>query len=781
MGSPMRILFALILVSAPSLAQVSQIQISMSPGDGIQFVVDGATFSGSATFLWPEGSKHNVSVQAIEYGNHPRTQYQFANWTINSPVPQSWSPTSLIVTADPSVKSVVATFNTFYELDVVYFNCPNVGTTTCPSLNESPGSICGISDPNHPDTDPNDLCGSVPYIVRSTSVCPSECPPVYIAAGSSVNLIAQPQTGYIFTGWLTSSGSGNAVQGFANTYVMNGPLEVYPQFYLSRPISIGVTTTPVGLQVLADHTPIVSPASLEWGTGTVHSLSVASPQTDSTGGTWVFSSWSDGGAQNHNYTVPDGYSALSLAALFVPAYKISFATNPSGLNLNINGKSNWPSLTFTAAAGTQYQVSAPSSQIDAQGRINQFVSWSNGGAQSQTYIQPANDDRMMATYQTLGHLTLISSPPGLSFMVNGNACVSPCSFDQPPGTQMNISVPASIPLTSASRLDFQGWQDSTATTRAYTMTSSVQTLSASYQTMFMVASATTPSAAGAVVLQPPSPDGFYAANTQLQATVSQNPGFQFRSWQGDLAGSQSLASLNISGPKSIGAVFNSVPYLPPAAVQNSAGSTPVSGVAPGAVVSIYGVNLASAALAGPASPLSQTLLNVTVTLGQQILPIYFVSPQQINVQLPYETPLGNELLALHQSGQPDVNAVFSVVRNAPGLFSITHSDGSAVNAGSPAAVGETLTITGTGFGPYDQSPPDGIAVPNGGAYNLLDPVAVNAGGISTAAVSAGPTVNSVGLNYATFQVPASLPSGTSVPLNVTINGVDSNQLSLFLQ
>jgi uncharacterized protein (TIGR03437 family) len=766
-----RTLFALLLVGYPSLAQVAQIKISMSPGDGIPFTVDGQTFYGSATFLWPQGSKHPVTVQPAETGNTPRVQYGFQNWTINTPVPQTWSPTTLIVTADPSVQSVTANFITAYELDVIYTTC-----TTDGSPCQSPGKICGIAEIRTPlpnDPYPNILCNSTTYTIETTSA--------FVPAGSSVPLIAQPYPGYIFTGWLSSPGSGNVSQAFANSVVMTGPISVYPQFYLSRPINVQVSTTPGGLQVLADHTAIASPASLEWGTGTVHAVSVASPQTDSYGGTWVFSSWSDLGAQNHNYTVPDGYSALSLTATFVPAYKISFSTNPAGLSLTVNGKSVSSNLNFLGAAGTKYQIAAPSSQIDAQGRVNQFVSWSNAGAQSQTYLQPANDDRLTVNYQTLGHLTLISSPPGLSFLVNGVSCVSPCGFDQPPGTPMNINIPPSIALTGTSRLDFQGWQDSSSTARTYTMTSTVQTLSASYQAMYMVAAAATPAAAGTVVLQPQSPDNFYPANTQLQATVSQNPGFQFRTWQGDLAGSQSLTSLNVSGPKAIGAVFSPVPYLPPAAVQNSAGLTPASGVAPGAVVSIYGLNLASATLAGPASPLAQTLLNVTATLGQQILPIYFVSPQQINVQLPYETSLGNQLLVVHQTGQQDVNAVFSVVRNSPGLFAVSHADGAPVNAASPAAVGETLTISGTGFGLYDQNPPDGIAVPNGANYNLLDPVTATAGGVSISALSSGPTVGSVGMNFATFQVPASLPSGTFVPFNVTINGVDSNQLLLFLQ
>ena len=533
MPATMRNLMLAALFSAPALAQVASLQISMSPGDGVGFVVDGAPFQGSATFLWPQGSKHTIGVQPSEIGNTPRAQYTFVNWTINGSVPANFSGATLIISADPSLLSIVANFNTVYEFDLIYFSCPTDGS---PCL--SPGTV---------------YVNNIPYI-QTTSL--------FLAAGSPLNVVVQPNAGYIFTGWSTSPGSGNSSQAFVNTFTLNKPLEVYPQFYLSRPVNIGVSTAPVALQVLADHTPIGSPANLDWGTGTVHAVSVASPQIDGKGGTWVFSSWSDGGAQNHNYTVPDGYGALSLTAQFLPSYRITFATSPPSLTLNINGRSNWPSLTFSGATGTQYQVSAPASQVDSQGRINQFVSWSNGGTETQTYAQPGNDDHLTATYQTLGHLTLISNPPGLSLTVNGAACVSPCGFDQAPGTQMKISVPASIPLTASSRLDFQGWQDSTAASRVYTMTSALQVLSASYQTMFLVAGSVAPAAAGLLLVQPVSADGFYPANTQLQASVSQNPGFQFHAWQGDVGGSQAAVTLNVSSPKTFAAVFAPVPYLP---------------------------------------------------------------------------------------------------------------------------------------------------------------------------------------------------------------------------
>jgi uncharacterized protein (TIGR03437 family) len=761
MRSTARSLFFLLLVAIPALGQVTNVRVSMSPGDGIPFTVDGQTFQGSASFLWPQGSKHTLTVQSIEVGNTPKTQYGFTGWTSTAgSLVGTWNATTLIVTADPQLQSVVAAFNTFYEFDLIFYTCPP-DANPCPS----PAQISVVgSAPSGPG----------PLITNQSYSA-------YVPAGTSIGLTVQPNPGYIFTGWLSTPGNGNSAQTFFNEYPVNAPLSVYPQFMLSRPIGITLTTSPTSLQILADHTPISTPVNLDWGTGTVHTLSVVSPQVDLNGNTWVFSSWSDGGALNHSYTVPQGYNAIALSATFLPAHRITFATNPVGLPLSINGRTNWPSLTFTGAAGTQYQVSAPAMQLDAQGRINQFVSWSNGGAATQTYIQPGSDDHLTATYQTLGHLALLSSPPGLSFTVNGQACVSPCEFDQAPGMQMNISAPASISLSSASRLDFQGWQDSSAATRTYTMTAAVQTLTASYQTKYLVASGVTPPTGGSVVLQPASPDGFYPAYTQLQASVSPNPGFQFRSWQGDAAGSQSMVMINVTNPKMIGATLGPVPYLPPAAVQNAAGATPVNGVAPGSVVSIYGLNLSSNTLAGPTSPLSQALLNITAMLGNQILPLYFVSPQQINVQLPFESSLGAQALVLRQQGQPDVSAVFAVVRNAPGIFGIGHSDGSAVTADSPAAAGETLTITGTGFGPYDRNPPDGLLIPGDSTFALIDPVSVTAGGVAATVLSFGPSYDGVGLNVATFQVPTTLPSGTSVPLNVTVNGADSNQLSLFLQ
>lgn len=748
-----RLFLVIAAVSSPAAAQVSSVLISMGGNNNILFTVDGQNYTGAATFLWPKGSKHTLTAPLTSTGNQPKTQFGFQQWTITGPVVQTVADPSFVFTADPQIQSVIAAFNTAFEFDVIYYDCATDGSPCA-----SPGTI---------------YINNLPTIQSSSQ---------YISAGATVMLRASPNPGYIFLGWSSTSGTGNTIQSFVNSYVVNAPLNVYPRFQSSRPISIGISTTPPDLKIVADSAIVSGPVNLEWGTSTVHSLSVISPQTDNNGGLWVFGSWSDGGAATHAYTVPSGASApLALSAAFLPAAKVTFQTNPVGLKLSVNGRNNWPSYTFTGAAGTAYQLVAAPQQIDSQGRINKFVSWSNGGTATQTYTQPATDDRLTATYQTLGRVTINSSPPGLSFSVNGTACQSPCTFDAEPGTQLSISAPPSIALSDSSRLDFAGWQDSNSPDRVFTASTAVQTLTANYQMRYRLATATAPTEGGAILLQPPSPDGFYNSNVQVQASVSPNPGFQFRTWQGDATGAYGSVVLNLNSPKILSAAFSRVPYLSPAAVQNAAGTTPIAGVAPGSVVSLYGLNLAGDTAVGPSSTLTQTLLNVVVFMGNQILPLYFVSPQQINVQLPSTTDIGPHVLTVHQQSQPDVTATFSAVRNAPGLFAATHQDGSAISATAPAAPGETVQLIGTGFGPYDRNPPDGLLIPAGSTFSLVDPVSLTAGTNEAKLISVVPSSTGVGLVAVTFQVPDSLPSGAAVPLKVTVNGADSNTIQLYIQ
>src|SRR5262245_24728171 len=68
------------------------------------------------------------------------------------------------------------------------------------------------------------------------------------------------------------------------------------------------------------------------------------------------------------------------------------------------------------------------------------------------------------------------------------------------------------------------------------------------------------------------------------------------------------------------------------AVVNAASSTPA--LSPGALVSVYGTNLAGSIAQAPVLPLPTQLLDVNVALNDRLLPLLYVSPGQINAQLP---------------------------------------------------------------------------------------------------------------------------------------------------
>jgi uncharacterized protein (TIGR03437 family) len=233
----------------------------------------------------------------------------------------------------------------------------------------------------------------------------------------------------------------------------------------------------------------------------------------------------------------------------------------------------------------------------------------------------------------------------------------------------------------------------------------------------------------------------------------------------------------------------SVPYLPTGAVENVAGVTPSSAVAPGSAIAITGVNLTSSTIESTVSPLPQTLGGVTVSVGSRLLPLYFVSPSQINAQLPADLPLGAATLVVTTEDGAQVTAKFTIAQDAPGLFTLESNDkpyalafhlsGSLVTVASPARVGETLRLYGTGFGPTTPMRVEGLAVPNAPAFVIDDPISVQVNGASFRASSAYALPGGVSIDVVEFALtPPNTPAAGDFPLTVTVNKVVSNTVLL---
>jgi len=71
-----------------------------------------------------------------------------------------------------------------------------------------------------------------------------------------------------------------------------------------KSFQITLDTTPTGLQITADGVNYTAPHTFTWESQSPHTLDVPSPQSGGTGAQYLFSSWSDSGAQSHTITAP---------------------------------------------------------------------------------------------------------------------------------------------------------------------------------------------------------------------------------------------------------------------------------------------------------------------------------------------------------------------------------------------------------------------------------------------------------------------------------------------
>jgi len=189
--------------------------------------------------------------------------------------------------------------------------------------------------------------------------------------------------------------------------------------------------------------------------------------------------------------------------------------------------------------------------------------------------------------------------------------------------------------------------------------------------------------------------------------------------------------------------------------------------------------------------LKHTLADVTVMISGKLLPLVFVSPDQINAQLPSDLPEGVYTLTVHCAGKPDVSAEFTVARNAPGLFNklvdgrafglFLHENSDPITADSPAKRDETVTLLGTGLGPFLQAPPEGFAVAESAAFALADAVTIVAGDNSIDPIYAGVAAGRVGVTAVRFKVGDSLPAGSTAEIKVRVRDRESNSVLLPLE
>lgn len=199
-------------------------------------------------------------------------------------------------------------------------------------------------------------------------------------------------------------------------------------------------------------------------------------------------------------------------------------------------------------------------------------------------------------------------------------------------------------------------------------------------------------------------------------------------------------------------------------------------VAPGALASVFGTNLADSTQSATSFPLPKSMAGATVYVNSAAVPLLYVSKTQINFQVPSSVAAGTASIYVARDGGESTLFYFTVAVNSPGIFQDTGNHAVAQNlvnystnsASNPVASGAILVVYFSGQGAVNNPVPDGSAAPVSPIASATATATATIGGVSATVDFAGLSAGFAGLAQANILVP-SLGTG-DYPLVLTIGG-----------
>jgi uncharacterized protein (TIGR03437 family) len=228
-------------------------------------------------------------------------------------------------------------------------------------------------------------------------------------------------------------------------------------------------------------------------------------------------------------------------------------------------------------------------------------------------------------------------------------------------------------------------------------------------------------------------------------------------------------------------------FLDPLGVVSAASFAPGGNpIAPGEFIALFGSGLAK----GPQTaniPYPATLNGVTVTINGKAAPLYFVSAGQINAIVPYATT-GTTATIVVQNGTNSNSVTVPLAATAPGVFTsdqsgsgigaIRHADFTLVDAGHPAAPGETVLVYLTGLGAVNPPATDGSAGSATTLYNAVADVTVLVGKHVAKVEFKGLAPGFPGLYQVNVTLPTFLGTSGNLPLAIQTPNAYHDQVDI---
>ena len=199
------------------------------------------------------------------------------------------------------------------------------------------------------------------------------------------------------------------------------------------------------------------------------------------------------------------------------------------------------------------------------------------------------------------------------------------------------------------------------------------------------------------------------------------------------------------------------------------------GLSSGSIGTIFTTSLpgVTTTIAAEGYPLPTTLGGVSVRINGSAVPLYAVTPTQINFFIPYALPSVQAEVSIVANGTSGPASVIALNAVQPALFS---GDGQYAAATQDGAI---VSLYATGLGDVTNRPLNGAAAPTSPLAMTREPIGVSIGGRSAEVLFSGLAPGFAGL----YQINARVPTGVSgePEVVITARGVNGPALKIRLR
>jgi uncharacterized protein (TIGR03437 family) len=219
--------------------------------------------------------------------------------------------------------------------------------------------------------------------------------------------------------------------------------------------------------------------------------------------------------------------------------------------------------------------------------------------------------------------------------------------------------------------------------------------------------------------------------------------------------------------------------------------------APGAFITIYGENMGQVERFGFDVPgtFPTELGGLQVQFNGKPAPLLYVSPGQVNLQVPYDLDNSEYRLVIRRGDVVSAPAALGVGSASPAVATVSGTGSGQgqvyrilpeqaaafATPDNPAKVGDTILVVATGLGATNPFFDEGKAVPTDNLLNVASTVQILVGDVAATNVQGYLAPGQIGIYFVTATVPEGSPTGDAVNVVVRANGVDSQTVTMAIQ